>query len=63
LTTTAAPSFSLPAVILGKDWGEVKAGVTIDAGRGAKIMAVGSVDFAQGSANVYGGQIGFNIAF
>jgi outer membrane lipase/esterase len=63
LTTISAPSFSLPAVILGKDWGEVKAGVTIDAGRGVKIMAVGSVDFAQSNANVYGGQIGFNIAF
>jgi len=55
LTTTSAPSFSLPAVILGKDWGEVKTGVTIDVGSGVKVLAVGSADFAQSSATVYGG--------
>jgi outer membrane lipase/esterase len=63
LTTAVAPSYSLPAVILGKDWGEVKGGVTIDVGSGVKVLAVGSADFAQSSATVYGGQIGFNIAF
>jgi outer membrane lipase/esterase len=63
LTTIVAPSYSLPAVILGKDWGEVKAGVTIDAGNGVKLLAVGSADFAQSSATVYGGQIGLNVAF
>ena len=63
LTTVSAPSYSLPAVILGKDWGEVKGGVTIDVGIGVKVLAVGSADFAQNSANIYGGQIGFNIAF
>ncbi len=63
LTTVAAPSFSLPAVILGKDWGEVKGGVTVDAGHGVKFFAVGSADFGQNSATVYGGQFGFNIAF
>jgi outer membrane lipase/esterase len=63
LTTAVAPSYSLPAVILGKDWGEVKGGVTIDMGSGVKVLAVGSADIAQSSATVYGGQIGFNIAF
>jgi outer membrane lipase/esterase len=63
LTTVTAPSYSLPAVILGKDWGEVKGGITIDVGSGVKVLAAGSADFAQSSATVYGGQIGFNIAF
>jgi outer membrane lipase/esterase len=63
LTTIAAPSYSLPAVLLGKDWGEVKAGVNADVGHGVRAFVLGSADFGQGSATVYGGQIGFNIAF
>ncbi len=63
LTTVAAPSYSLPAVLLGKDWGEIKGGVSIDVGSGVKVLAVGSADFSQTSATVYGGQLGFNIAF
>jgi outer membrane lipase/esterase len=63
LTTTIAPSYSLPAVLLGKDWGEIKGGVTIDVGSGVKVLAIGSGDFSQTRATVYGGQIGFNIAF
>jgi len=63
LTTIAAPSFSLPAVLLGKDWGEVKGGFTIDVGRGVKFLTAGFADFGQNSAAVYGGQIGFNVAF
>ncbi len=63
LTTAVAPSYSLPAVLLGKDWGEVKGGVRIDAGAGIKVLLVGSADFGQASATVYGGQIGFNFAF
>ncbi len=63
LTTVVAPSYSLPAVLLGKDWGEIKGGVTIDVGSGVKVLAVGSADFSQTSATVYGGQLGFNIAF
>ncbi len=63
LTTAIAPSYSLPAVLLGKDWGEVKGGLAIDVGSGVKVFTIGSADFAQKSATVYGGQIGFNIAF
>jgi hypothetical protein len=35
----------------------------IDAGAGIKVLLVGSADFAQASATVYGGQTGFNFAF
>ncbi len=63
LTTIAAPSFTLSAFILGRDWHQLKGDVTGDVGRGVKILAVGSADFGQDSATVYGGQIGFNIAF
>ncbi len=63
LTTAIAPSYSLPAVLLGKDWGEVKGGVRIDAGGGVKVLLSGSADFSQSAASVFGGQIGFNVAF
>jgi outer membrane lipase/esterase len=63
LTTVVAPSYSLPAVVLGKDWGEVKGGVIVDAGQGVKAFVVGTADFGEKSATVYGGQLGFNIAF
>ena len=63
LTTAIAPSYSLPAVLLGKDWGEVKGGVRIDAGGGVKVLLSGSADFSQSAATVFGGQIGFNFAF
>jgi outer membrane lipase/esterase len=63
LTTAIAPSYSLPAVVLGKDWGEVKGGVRIDAGSGVKVLLSGSADFGQSAATVFGGQIGINVAF
>ena len=59
----AAPAYSLPAVALGKDWGEIKGGVRIDAVNGVRMFALGSADFGQNSAASYGGQLGFNIAF
>jgi outer membrane lipase/esterase len=62
-TGLITPAYGLPAVVLGKDWGEVKGGVRVNAGDGVKFFAVGSADFAQSSATVYGGQLGINIAF
>ncbi|MGO8954064.1 MAG: autotransporter outer membrane beta-barrel domain-containing protein [Rhodomicrobium sp.] len=62
-TGLITPAYSLPAVVLGKDWGEVKGGVKVNAGNGVQFFAIGSADFAQSSATVYGGQLGFNIAF
>jgi outer membrane lipase/esterase len=63
LTTIAAPSYSLPAVLLGKDWGEVKAGFSVDLGGGGRVLITGSADFGQSSTTVYGGQVGLNFAF
>jgi outer membrane lipase/esterase len=63
LTTVTAPSYSLPAVALGKDWGEVKGGASFDLGGGLKVIATGSADFGQVGATVYGAQAGLNMAF
>jgi outer membrane lipase/esterase len=59
----ALPAFSMPAVLLGKDWGEAKAGVKIDVGSGVKLVVEGSADFGQTSTTLLGGQIGLNTSF
>ena len=56
-------AYSMPAVILGKDWGETKGGVKIDVGGGMKLVVEGTADFGQTATTLYGGQIGFNAAF
>jgi outer membrane lipase/esterase len=56
-------SFTMPAVLLGKDWGETKTGVKIDVGSGVKLVVEGTADFGQTSATLYSGQIGINAAF
>ncbi len=56
-------AYSMPAVLLGKDWGEAKGGVKIDIGGNIKMVVEGSADFGQTSTTLYGGQIGLNAAF
>jgi outer membrane lipase/esterase len=63
LISKALPALSMPAVLLGKDWGEAKAGVKIDVGKNLKLVLEGSADFGQTSTTLYGGQIGFNVSF
>ena len=63
LVSKALPALSMPAVLLGKDWGEAKAGVKIDVGTNLKLVLEGSADFGQTSTTLYGGQIGFNVSF
>ncbi len=63
LTTVAAPSFSLPAVVLGTDWGVASAGTTVRiTDRVSGLMAF-TGQFAQQQATAYGGQLGLNVAF
>ena len=63
LVSGTPQAFSMPAVLLGKDWGEAKAGVKIDVGTNLKLVLEGSADFGQTSTTLYGGQIGLNLAF
>jgi outer membrane lipase/esterase len=62
LTSVTAPSFSMPAVVLGKDWGTGTIGTTVALGRGMTGYASFTGQFGEGSATFYGGQIGLNIA-
>ena len=56
-----APAYSLPAVILGKDWGAGAIGTSVDLGRGVTGLAVFNSEFAQRSVTIYGGQLGINV--
>jgi outer membrane lipase/esterase len=63
LTTIAAPSFSLPAVILGKDWGTATLGTEVLISERVKGYAAFTSQFAQNSTTFYSAQIGLNVSF
>jgi outer membrane lipase/esterase len=62
LTTIAAPSFSLPAVILGSDWGTATVGTSVILHPGVTAYASFNSEFGENEATYYGGQIGLNVA-
>ena len=63
LTTIAAPSYTMPAVDLGKDWGTASLGTTLKLGGGFTALGAVTTEFAQHDVRSYGGQLGINIAF
>jgi outer membrane lipase/esterase len=63
LTTIAAPSFSMPAVVLGRDWASATLGTTFAWDKRWTALFAVSAQAAQDSATVYGGQVGINVAF
>jgi outer membrane lipase/esterase len=63
LTTITAPGYSMPAVILGKDWGSATAGTAVKIANNVTGLIAGYAQFAEKNITVYGGQIGFNVAF
>jgi outer membrane lipase/esterase len=63
LTTISAPSYTMPAVDLGKDWGTATVGTTWKLGRGFTALGAFTAEFGQHDARSYGGQVGLNIAF
>ncbi len=62
LTTITAPGFSLPAVVLGKDWGLANAGATVKISPNITALVAAYGQFAQDSVVNYGGQVGINVA-
>jgi outer membrane lipase/esterase len=63
LTTIAAPSYAMPAVVLGRDWASAMLGTTYTWGKRYTALVAFTANAAQDSAAVYGGQIGINVAF
>ena len=57
------PSFRMPAVDLGQDWGTATVGRTVKLGRSVTLLGTVSSEFAQRDTRSYGGQLGLNVAF
>jgi outer membrane lipase/esterase len=62
LTTIAAPSFSMPAVVLGSDWATGTLGTTVGLGHGVTGYVSFTSQIAQNQTTVYGGLIGVSVA-
>jgi outer membrane lipase/esterase len=62
LTTVTAPSYSMPAVIFGRDWGTASVGTRLKLGQSTTGYVALISQFAQNSMTTYGGQIGLNVA-
>jgi outer membrane lipase/esterase len=62
LTTITAPSYSMPAVVLGQDWGSATVGTTVALGHGMIGYASFTSQFGESQAAFYSGQIGLNVA-
>jgi outer membrane lipase/esterase len=63
LTSTVAPSYSLPAVNLGKDWASATAGVSVGLAKGVTGLVSFTGQLGQDKVTTYGGQVGLNVAF
>jgi outer membrane lipase/esterase len=62
LTTIAAPSFSMPAVVLGRDWATTTFGTQLTFTPAWSALASFTAQFGQQRATVYGGLLGVNYA-
>lgn len=62
LTTIAAPSYSLPAVVLGRDWATATVGTQLTLTSEWSGLASFTAQFGQNHTAVFGGLIGLNYA-
>jgi outer membrane lipase/esterase len=62
LTSTVAPPFTMPAVVLGKDWGAATIGTTAMFAPGVTGYATFTGQLGQQNVITYGGQVGLNFA-
>jgi outer membrane lipase/esterase len=62
LTTISAPSYSMPAVLLGTDWATASVGTSVRLGHGITGYAMFLSEVGQANAAYYGAQLGVNIA-
>jgi outer membrane lipase/esterase len=63
LTTLAAPSYSMPAVVLGRDWATVTIGTQMKISLSWTGLASFTAQVGQQNVTNYGGLIGLNYAF
>ena len=62
LLSITAPSYSLPAVLLGKDWGSATVGTRVRFAPNATAFAALYSQFGQNNVTTYGAQFGLNVA-
>lgn len=63
LLSITAPSYSLPAVLSGKDWGSATLGTRVKFAPDVTAYAAFSSQFGQSNVVALGGQVGLNVAF
>lgn len=63
LLSITAPSYSLPAVLPGQDWGTATIGTRVKFAPNVTGFAAFNSQFGQNNVTTYGGQIGLNVAF
>ena len=63
LTTTAAPSYWMPAVEVGKDWADGTIGTRARLNANAVGLLAFTGEIAQSHVATYGGEIGLNVSF
>jgi outer membrane lipase/esterase len=63
LTSIVAPSFTMPAVVLGRDWATATVGTRVRLGDRLSGYAAVIAELGQNNVTSYGGQIGLNYAF
>ena len=62
LTTVSTPGYSLPAVVLGRDWASATIGTRIQLAPSWTALASATAQLGQGNAMSYGGLLGVNYA-
>lgn len=63
LTSIVAPAFSMPAVILGRDWAAATIGTRLKLASNVSGYVALTGQLGQNNAMTYGGQVGLNVAF
>ena len=63
LTTTSAPSYSLPAVVLGRDWATATVGTEVRLSPSWIALASFTAQVGQQNVTNYGGLLGLNYSF
>jgi len=63
LTTTTAPSYSMPAVVLGRDWATATVGTQLKINASWSGLASFTAQLGQQYVTNYGGLVGLNYAF
>lgn len=63
LTTITAPTYTMPAVVVGKDWGSASIGTVLKFSDTFSANAAATADFAQRDVQAYGGRVGLTVSY